>query len=546
MTAASRPAATPERIADLLGRVPRSSFVGGAFVGDAFVGGASDATTSDTPASDAPTFDVIDPATGRTLVQVVDADAASVGRAALDAAVAAQEAWAATLPRERSEILRRAFELAQERADDLALMMTLEMGKPLAEAYGEVAYGAEFLRWFSEEAVRLGGEMRRAPAADHAILTVARPVGPVLAITPWNFPLSMGTRKIAPALAAGCTVVLKPAGATPLTSLLLMEILRDAGVPDGVVNCVVTSDSATLSTTLTSDPRLRKISFTGSTPVGRTLLAQASEHVLKASMELGGNAPFLVLPSADVDTAVAAALPAKFRNNGEACTAANRFYVHASVAEEFTARLAEEVRALVVGPGIDPATTLGPLIDDAAVAKVEELVADAVERGARVLVGGERLAIGGAADDGNSSASDAADGAGTPSGGSSGAAPGTPSGGFFYAPTVLADVPRDARVNREEIFGPVAPIIVMDDVEEMIAAANDTEFGLMSYVIGEDLGEVTRAAGRIESGMVAVNLGVASDPAAPFGGVKESGLGREGSHEGLDEYVERTYIRIPL
>jgi succinate-semialdehyde dehydrogenase/glutarate-semialdehyde dehydrogenase len=390
--------------------------------------------------------------------------------------------------------------------------MTLEMGKPLAESYGEVSYGAEFLRWFSEEAVRQPGRFRHAPAADHAVLTTVRPVGPTLLITPWNFPLSMGTRKIGPALAAGCTVVLKPAQKTPLTSLALMAILAEAGVPDGVVNCVVTSDSRTLSSTLMADPRLRKVSFTGSTEVGRTLIEQSAPHVLRTSMELGGNAPFLVLPSADVETAVEAAMLAKFRNNGEACTAANRFYVHSSVAEEFTDRLVEQVSQLVLGPGADPATTLGPLIDEAAVDAVQELLVDATDRGARVLTGGGR-----------------------------GEGP-----GFFHEATVLADVPRDARVQREEIFGPLAPLTVLDDVEEMIAAANDTEFGLMAYVAGEDLAEVAAVTGRLESGMVAVNLGVASDPSAPFGGVKESGLGREGSHEGLAEFLETTYVRLPL
>lgn len=493
---------TPARIAALLESTPRSSHVGGRFLG----GTAS--------------LDVLDPATGRPLTQVVDADARTVGPQALDAAVAAQEAWAASLPRERSEILRRAYELCHERADDLALLMTLEMGKPLAEAYGEVTYGAEFLRWFAEEAVRQPGRFRQAPAAEQAILTVARPVGPVLAITPWNFPLSMGTRKIAPALAAGCTVVLKPASQTPLTSLALMQILADAGVPAGGVNAVVTSDSRGLSETLLADPRLRKLSFTGSTGVGRALLAQASQHVLRTSMELGGNAPFLVLPSADLDTAVEAAMPAKFRNNGEACTAANRFYVHASVAEEFTARLVKRTEALRVGAGIAEGTTMGPMIGAEAVEGIEELVADAVERGARVLTGGRRP------EPGELQAENAE--------------------GFFYLPTVLADVPADARLTREEIFGPVAPIIVMDDVEAMVRAANDTEFGLMSYVVGENLAEVTEVAGRIEAGMVAVNLGVASDAAAPFGGVKESGLGREGSHEGLAEYLETTYVRLPL
>ncbi len=495
-------AVSPARIAELLERTPRSSFVDGAFLGGT------------------PALDVIDPATGRPLTQVVDADAPTVGLRALDAAAAAQEEWAATTSRERAEILQRAYTLCHERAEDLALLMTLEMGKPLAEARGEVVYGAEFLRWFAEEAVRAGGEFRRAPAADHAILTTVRPVGPVLAITPWNFPLSMGTRKIAPALAAGCTVVLKPASLTPLTSLALMQILADAGVPRGVVNAVVTSDSTGLSSTLMADPRLRKVSFTGSTGVGRTLLGQAAEHVLKASMELGGNAPFLVLPSADPAAALEAAVPAKFRNNGEACTAANRFYVHSSVAEEFTAGLAERTKALQVGPGIAEGTTMGPMIEEKALEKIEELVADAVDRGARVLAGGRRP---------------------TPE-----ELPEGCEGGYYYLPTVLADVPPEARVHREEIFGPVAPITVMDDVDEMVRAANRTEFGLMSYVAGSDLAEVTSVAGRIESGMVAVNLGVASDAAAPFGGVKESGLGREGSHEGLDEYLEKTYVRLPL
>lgn len=495
------PTITPATIEDLLSRVPRSSYVDGAFLGGT------------------PELDVVDPATGEALTQVVDADAASVGMSALDAAVVAQDEWAQTLPRERSEILRRAYELCHERADDLAALMTLEMGKPLAESYGEVTYGAEFLRWFAEEAVRQPGRFRHAPSAEEAVLTVARPVGPSLLITPWNFPLSMGTRKIGPALAAGCTVVLKPAQKTPLTSLALMSILAEAGLPRGVVNCVVTSDSKTLSSTLMADARLRKVSFTGSTGVGRTLLAQASEHVLRTSMELGGNAPFLVLPSADIDTAVDAAMLGKFRNNGEACTAANRFYVHSSVADEFTRGLVERTRGLVVGPGIDSGTTLGPLIDEDAVAKVEELVADAVERGARVVTGGER-GTGGSGD--------------------------RAGGGFFYSPTVLADVPREARVNHEEIFGPVAPVVVLDDIDEMVSTANDTEFGLMAYVAGEDLGEVAAVTQRLQAGIVSVNIGVASDPSAPFGGVKESGMGREGSHEGLAEFLETTYVRLPL
>ena len=480
---------------ELLDRVPEELFIDGRW----------------RAAEDGETLDVHDPATGQVIRTIASASSGDA-QSAMDAAADAFPDWSRTPARERGELLRRAFDLLTERAEEFALLMTLEMGKPLAESYGEVTYGAEFLRWFSEEAVRLPGRFSHAPAADEAIVTAAKPVGPSLLITPWNFPLSMGTRKIAPALAAGCTVVLKPAQKTPLTSLALMAILAEAGVPDGVVNCVVTSDSKGLSSTLMSDPRLRKVSFTGSTSVGRTLIAQSAEHVLKTSMELGGNAPFLVLPSADVETAVDAAMLAKFRNNGEACTAANRFYVHADVAEEFTARFVERVEQLVLGAGSAEGTTLGPLVDEAAVEKVQELAADAIDRGARVLTGGGR-------------------GEGE---------------GFFHQATVLADVPLSARVHREEIFGPLAPLTVLEDVEEMITAANDTEFGLMAYVAGEDLREVTGVASRLESGMVAVNLGVASDPSAPFGGVKESGLGREGSHEGVAEFLETTYVRLPL
>lgn len=487
------PPISPEVIENLVSRLPRSSFIGGEFIG-----GAGN-------------FPVVNPATGEKIVDVVSADAVSAGNDALDAAAAAAEEWAATTPRHRSEILRRAYELCHERADDLALTMTMEMGKPLAEAYGEVSYGAEFLRWFSEEAVRSVGRARTAPAvAGQDVVVISQPVGPTLLITPWNFPLSMGTRKIAPALAAGCTVVLKPAGLTPLTSLLLMEILRDAGVPDGVVNCVVTKESGAFSKNLMADDRLRKISFTGSTEVGKTLLSQASENVLRTSMELGGNAPFLVLESADIDKAVTALMAGKFRNNGEACTAANRIYVHSAVAEEFTQAFVKKVEGIVVGNGLAEGVTLGPLINQDGVDKCQELVDDAVGGGATVLLGGE-----------------------------------IPDGeGFFYPATVLGNVSADARLCNEEIFGPVAPIIVCDDVDEMIRLANDTEFGLMSYVCGQDMDEVRNAVGRIESGMVAVNVGVASDPAAPFGGVKQSGIGREGSHEGLAEYQELKYVRI--
>lgn len=487
------PPISPDVIDDLVSRLPISSFVGGTFTGGV------------------PNLPVINPATGEEFVTVVASDAETIGKSALDAACAAAEQWAATTPRQRSEILRRAFELCLERADDLALTMTLEMGKPLSEAYGEVTYGAEFLRWFSEEAVRSAGRLRQAPTATGQTMAVfSKPVGPSLLITPWNFPLSMGTRKIAPALAAGCPVVLKPAAETPLSALLFMEILRDAGVPAGVVNCVVTKDSATLSSTLMADSRLRKVSFTGSTPVGRTLLQQAGEHVLRTSMELGGNAPFLVLPSADLDKAVTALMAGKFRNNGEACTAANRIFVHSSRVAEFTDKFVSAASELVLGNGLDAGTTLGPLINASAVDRVHSLVEDAVSKGARVALGGQKH-----------------EGA-----------------GYFYPATILTDVPRDARVMSEEIFGPVAPIIAVETIDEMVGLANDTEFGLMAYVCGEDLNEIRSVVPRLESGMIAVNVGVASDPAAPFGGVKESGVGREGSHEGLAEYLETTYVRI--
>ena len=473
----------------VLARVPKGQFIGGRFV--------------ETGA----TLPVRDPATGEVLAEVSDGSEEHA-RAAMDAACAAAPSWAATEPRRRAEVLRRAFELIVERRDDFAALMTLEMGKPLAEAYGEAAYGAEFLRWFSEETCRIEGRWSTAPAGDTRLLTMKQPVGPVYAITPWNFPLAMGTRKIGPALAAGCTVVIKPAALTPLTMLALMQVFADAGVPDGVVNCLVTSRSGAVSEPILTDPRLRKLTFTGSTSVGQALLAKAAGPVLRTSMELGGNAPFLVLADADVDAAVAGAMPAKFRNNGEACTAANRIYVHRDLVEEFQAGLAAAVEGLVVGPGMEEGTTLGPLIDEPSLAKVEELVADAVAKGARVLTGGARL----------------------------------DRPGHFYAPTVLADVPRDARLLREEIFGPVAPIVAVDSDDEAIELANDTEFGLMAYVYSRDIGRALKAVERIDSGMVGLNTGIVSNPAAPFGGVKQSGLGREGSHEGLDEYLEVKYV----
>ncbi|MFT3888092.1 MAG: NAD-dependent succinate-semialdehyde dehydrogenase [Arachnia sp.] len=480
-------------IDELLARVPRGSFIGGRFV-DA-----------------GPTFPVHDPATGAVLAEVFDG-AEEHARAAMDAACAAGPAWAATDPRVRAECLRRAFELIVERADDFATLMTLEMGKPLAEARGEVTYGAEFLRWFSEEACRIEGRWSTAPSGGSRLLTIKQPVGPVLAITPWNFPLAMGTRKIGPALAAGCPVVIKPASLTPLTMLLLMQVFADAGLPDGVLNCLVTSHSGPTTEAILADPRLRKLTFTGSTAVGQKLLARAAGPVLRTSMELGGNAPFLVLSDADVDAAVAGALVAKFRNNGEACTAANRFYVHRAVAAEFEAKLVAAVEKIVLGPGLDDGVTLGPLVDEATVSKVEELVDDALAQGATVLAGGSRVA----------------------------------GPGHFYRPTVLSSVPRDARLLREEIFGPVAPLVVVDSDDEAIALANDTEFGLMAYVYSRDVGRALRAVERLETGMVGLNTGLVSNPAAPFGGVKQSGLGREGSHEGLDEYLEIKYVGLTM
>jgi succinate-semialdehyde dehydrogenase/glutarate-semialdehyde dehydrogenase len=482
-----------DRIASVLDSVPKGLLIGGQWI-----------TTSGA-------VPVENPATGGTLAEVADATPEQ-GIQALDAAVAAGPAWAATDPRERGEILRRAFEMLHARADDFALLMTLEMGKPLAEARGEVTYGAEFFRWFSEEAVRIAGRYSVAPSGGTRLLTMKQPVGPVYAITPWNFPLAMGTRKIGPALAAGCTVVVKPAAQTPLTTLALAKVLQEAGVPDGVVNVITTSHSGAVSQPIIADPRLRKLTFTGSTEVGRTLIREAAERVLKVSMELGGNAPFLVFDDADLDRAVAGAMLAKMRNIGEACTAANRFIVHESVADEFGKRLAERMGALTVGSGIDDGVDVGPLVDSAAVAKVSELVADAVDAGARVLTGNRSI-----------------DGP-----------------GHFYAPTVLHDVPPTARMFAEEIFGPVAPITTFATDDEAIALANNTEFGLVSYAFTKDLTRAITVAERLESGMVGINQGIVSNPAAPFGGIKSSGLGREGGPEGIEEYLETKYVGLAL
>ena len=461
------------------------------------------------PGSAGQRFAVDDPATGTELAQVADATPQDA-MAALDAAAAAAESWRRTAPRVRGELLRRGYEAIMARAEDFALLMTLEMGKPLAEARGEVAYGAEFLRWFSEEAVRIYGRYSAAPDGAQRMLVTKRPVGPCLLITPWNFPLAMATRKSAPALAAGCTVVIKPAALTPLTTLLFAKVMQEVGVPDGVINVIPTTRSGPVTGPLFDDQRLRKLSFTGSTEVGRTLLRQAANGVLRTSMELGGNAPFVVFDDADVEAAVTGAFNAKLRNGGQACTSANRLYVQAGIAEEFTARLAERVGAMRVGPGVEPGTQLGPVIDATALARIAGLVTDAQAAGARVMTGGAAI----------------------------------DRPGWFYEPTVLADVPTDARVMTEEIFGPVAPISTFATEDDAVALANGTPFGLISYVFTENLARALRMSERIETGMLAVNAGVISNPAAPFGGVKQSGLGREGSAEGIEEYLETVYVGI--
>ena len=474
--------------------VPTGLFIGGRW--RAATGGA--------------TFSVRDPSTGEVLAEVADATPAD-GIAALDAAVAAQDSWAATPPRQRSDLLRAAFDLVREHAEDLAALMTLEMGKPLAEARGEVTYGGEFLRWFSEEAVRIGGDYRTNPEGTGRAIVLKRPVGPVYAITPWNFPLAMATRKIGPALAAGCTVVVKPAELTPLTTLFLVELFRRAGLPDGVLNVVPSLDAKGLSEPIIADRRLRKLTFTGSTPVGSALLKQAADNVLRTSMELGGNAPLLVFDDADLDTAVTAAMLAKFRNVGEACTAANRFFVQEGIADAFTAALTAKVDGFRVGRGSEEGTTMGPLIDDRAVDKAARLVDDAVARGARLVTGGQRVDR-----------------------------PGT-----YYAPTVLDDVQPGSDILTTEIFGPVVSITRFTTEEEGIRLANDTEFGLIAYAYTSDFARGQRLAERLETGMLGLNTGVVSNAAFPFGGVKSSGLGREGSHEGIEEYLESVYVLTP-
>ncbi|MBF6143572.1 NAD-dependent succinate-semialdehyde dehydrogenase [Nocardia farcinica] len=468
-----------------------------------WIGGPVDATGG-------ATFPVHDPATGEVLTHVADATPEDAVRA-LDAAVAVQDEWAATPARTRGEILRAVFDAITARAEDFALLMTLEMGKALGESRNEVRYGAEFFRWFSEEAVRVHGRYQHAPSGAGRIIVHKQPVGPCLAITPWNFPLAMGTRKIGPALAAGCTMIVKPASETPLTMLLLARLCSEAGLPDGVLSVITTKHSSAVTKPLLDDPRLRKLTFTGSTEVGKKLVEQSANKLLRTSMELGGNAPFVVFDDADVDAAVQGAMLAKLRNGGEACTAANRFHVQRGVAEEFTDKLVEAMRSSVrLGPGTDPETTLGPLVNADQLATVTELVDDAVSAGARVRLGGE--------------------------------APGGP--GWFYPATVLSDVPDRARILNEEVFGPVAPVVTFDTEEQGLAAANDTRFGLVSYIYTRDLDRALRVAEGLESGMVGINRGVISDPAAPFGGVKESGFGREGGFEGIEEYLSTKYIAL--
>jgi succinate-semialdehyde dehydrogenase/glutarate-semialdehyde dehydrogenase len=483
-------------------------------------------------ASGGATLAVEDPATGATLCEVADATPDDA-RAALDAACGAQAEWAAHPPRERGEILRRAYEEMCERADELALLMTLEMGKAVAESRAEVAYASEFLRWNAEEAVRIAGRYATAPNGAGRLLTMRQPVGPSLMITPWNFPAAMGTRKIGPAVAAGCTMVVKPAKSTPLSMLALAEILERAGLPAGVLNVIVASSASATTGPLIEDPRLRKLSFTGSTEVGRKLIEQSAQNVLRTSMELGGNAPFLVFEDADLDAAVEGATVAKLRNIGEACTAANRFHVAAPIAGEFAERLAARMRSLKIGRGTRDDVDIGPLIDEDTRAKVCELVADAIDKGAEPLVGGLDVRSDG---DGGTIDGDADDcGAGRLDG-----------VGHFYAPTVLRGVTPDARVLKEEIFGPVAPVASFDSEDDAIAAANDTELGLVAYVYTRDVKRALRVCEALETGMVGLNRGIVSNPAAPFGGVKQSGFGREGGHEGIDEYLETKYVAIDL
>ena len=462
-------------------------------------------------ATEGGTLAVEDPSTGESLCEVADAQPDDA-LAALEAASEAQADWAKYPPRQRGEILRSAFEMIMDRMDDLALLMTLEMGKPVADSQAEITYASEFFRWYSEQAVRINGSYSVSPDGNQRIMTMKQPVGPCLMITPWNFPMAMGTRKIGPAIAAGCTMIMKPAKQTPLSMLALAQILEEAGLPAGVLNVVVSSSSSDVIPHIISDPRLRKLTFTGSTPIGRQLMEQASERLLRVSMELGGNAPFLIFEDADLDDAVAGAMVAKMRNIGEACTAANRFHVAGSVADEFAEKLAEQMSQMKVARGTEEGAEVGPLIDEDQRSKVSELVDDALDKGAKALVGAEKI-------DGH---------------------------GYFYRPTVLNDVPKEADLRYEEIFGPVAPVFSFDSEEEAVAAANDTEYGLVAYVYTSDLSRALRVIEGLEVGMVGLNQGMVSNAAAPFGGVKQSGFGREGGYEGIEEYLETKYVAINL
>jgi len=482
---------TLEEIEKSVGTIPRGPVVGG----DILTGATMTA--------------VVDPATEEPLTEITLGSVDDAVRA-VDAAHQAMPAWNELSPRRRSDILRRAFDLMVECSDALARLIVLENGKAYADAIGEVAYAAEFFRWFSEEAVRLSGTVEHAPAGTNRIMVLRQPIGVSLLITPWNFPAAMATRKIAPALAAGCTVVLKPATETPLTALAISALLRQAGVPDGVVNVVPSKESNALASRLLDDDRVRKVSFTGSTEVGRILLQHAARTVVSASMELGGNAPFLVLPGAELDQAIAGAMIAKMRNGGSACTAANRFIVHRSLVTEFSDGLAAAMGRLRMGHGLDSGVDVGPLVNAATRDKVAHLVQGAIDQGAVAAIGGR--------------------------------APTFP--GYFYAPTVLTGVPQDATILGQEIFGPVAPIVAFDDVAEAVALANNSEYGLVSYAYGGDIGQLLRVAEQLDSGMVGLNRPVVSDPAAPFGGTKQSGLGREGGHEGMLEFTESKYIAV--
>ena len=482
-----------DKVARILDGVPTNLFIGGGWRGSQGNG----------------RFDVLDPASGAVLTTVADGTVAD-GLAAVDAADKAAAGWATTPPRTRAEILRKAFDAMTAQSDQLAELVSLENGKSLTDARGEVAYAAEFFRWYSEEAVRAIGAVTTAPSGANRILVTHQPVGICVLVTPWNFPAAMATRKIAPALAAGCTVVLKPASDTPLTALLMARILAAAGVPDGGVNVVPSRRSGAVVSAMLHDPRVRKLSFTGSTEVGRVLLAQAADQVINCSMELGGNAPFLVFADADLEAALDGAMVAKMRNGGEACTAANRFYVQRPVVDEFSRRLTERMGALRLGPGTEPDTQVGPLVNEDSIGKVAELVDAAVKDGATTIIGGRRL----------------------------------DQPGYYYEPTVLTGVRPDAAILTQEIFGPVAPIVSFTDEDEAVRLANDTEYGLVAYVYTGDLGRGLRIAERLESGMVGLNRGLVSDPAAPFGGVKQSGVGREGGHEGMLDYMEAKYIAV--